>query len=495
MVKKIVIMGGGLGGMASALRLRSKGYEVTLVERCHALGGRAQVYHHEGYQHDAGPTVITAPHLFESLWTLFDQQMSDDVTMHALSPWYQFVFQDGSRFDYGGQVDDTLAAIKAFNPDDVDGYLNLLKESKKLYDVGFTKLADQPFHQLKFLIKQVPSMLKLGCHRSVWQWVCQHLKDDRLRRAFSIQPLLVGGNPMNTTCIYGLIHFLERAHGIHFPKGGMGGLIKGLTNLMQRVGIEIITNATVTQLNIRNHHISSIVVNEHTNIQGDYFVSNLDPLHLYRSLIPKEHQNPAVRLKTKHAHISMGLFVIYFGTKIKYPNVKHHTILFGETYEQLLNDIFSKLKLNKDISIYLHRPTATDPSLAPHGHDGFYALVPVPNLLGNIDWSHTGEELKKHTLQILEQRLLPELSKNLTHCFYKTPHDFKDDYLSEYGAGFSIAPRFTQSAWFRFHNKAEGLNNLFLCGAGTHPGAGLPGVLSSAKIVSKLVEESELVDA
>ena len=495
MTKKVIVMGGGFGGIASALRLKAKGLDVTLVDRCDKLGGRAQVYHYEGYQHDAGPTVITAPHLFSELWSLFKQDMSNDVTMVPLKPWYQFVFNDQTHLNYGGSLEETLTEISKINAQDVPGYLKLLNESKQLYDIGFTELSDQPFHKLNHLIQQVPSMLKLGCHQSVWQWVSKHLKDDRLRRAFSIQPLLVGGNPMNTTCIYGLIHYLERAHGIHFPEGGMGGLVKGLTQLMQRVGINVINQATVTKFDIQNATLKGVEVNNSTYLKADIFVSNLDPLYLYRALIPKSQQTLAAQFKSKHSHISMGLFVIYFGTRIQYPNVKHHTILFGDTYAPLLNDIFNKHLLNNDISIYLHRPTATDPKLAPKGHDGFYALVPVPNLLGKTNWQVAAEKLKKHTLMTLEKRILPNLNQNLTHCFYKTPLDFKQDYLSEYGAGFSIAPRFTQSAWFRFHNKAEGIKNLYLCGAGTHPGAGLPGVLSSAKIVTKLVETHELTHA
>ena len=488
-------MGGGFGGIASALRLKAMGLDVTLVDRCNKLGGRAQVYHHEGYQHDAGPTVITAPHLFADLWSLFKQDMIDDVTMVPLKPWYQFVFNDQTYLNYGGSLEETIAEISKINARDVPGYLNLLNESKQLYDIGFTELSDQPFHKLNHLIQQVPSMLKLGCHQNVWQWVSKHLKDDRLRRAFSIQPLLVGGNPMNTTCIYGLIHYLERAHGIHFPVGGMGGLVKGLTQLMQRVGINVINQATVTKFDIQNASLKGIEVNNSTYLKADIFVSNLDPLYLYRALIPKSQQTLAAQLKSKHSQISMGLFIIYFGTRIQYPDVEHHTILFGDTYAPLLNDIFNKHILNNDISIYLHRPTATDPMLAPKGHDGFYALVPVPNLLSQTNWQEAAEKLKKHTLMTLEKRILPNLNQHLTHCFYKTPIDFKQDYLSEYGAGFSIAPRFTQSAWFRFHNKAEGIKNLYLCGAGTHPGAGLPGVLSSAKIVTKLVETHALTHA
>lgn len=490
-MKHVIVMGGGFGGIASALRLKAQGHRVTIVDRCPELGGRAQTYKHLGYQHDAGPTVITAPHLFSDLWDLFDENMSDHLTMHPLHPWYRFVFHDGSSIPYGGTFEDTLDVINQISPRDVAGYKGLLKESKALYDIGFTQLSDKPFHQLNFLVKQVPSMLKMGCYRSVWQWVSKHLKDDRLRRAFSIQPLLVGGNPMNTTCIYGLIHYLERAFGIHFPEGGMGGLTKALTELMQRQGIDIHTNATVTKLHCKHKNIQAIEINDDQIIKADYFVSNLDPLHLYQALVPQEFQTKAVRLKTRFSKVSMGLFVIYFGTNKQYPLVDHHTILFGKTYEALLNDIFKHQKLNDDISIYLHRPTATDPSLAPDGHDGFYALVPVPNLQANIDWNVEGDRLKKHTLNILERQILPGLSQRLTHCFFKTPEDFKTDYLSAYGAGFSIAPLFTQSAWFRFHNQSEGLNNLFLCGAGTHPGAGLPGVLSSAKIVSNLIESYE----
>lgn len=484
---KAIVIGAGFGGIAAALRLRAKGYAVTLVDRCAALGGRAQVYEREGFRHDAGPTVITAPFLFEELFALFGERFADHVKLVPLTPWYRFQFADGDTFDYGGTLEATLAEIERIEPRDRAGYLALLEHSRRIYDIGFTQLSAQPFHRLGTMLRQVPHLLGLRNYETVWQMVSRHLVSDKLRRAFSIQPLLVGGNPFDTTSIYGLIHFLERAHGVHFAMGGTGAVTRALGDLMQRQGVEVRLGTTVERIRIEQGVARGVALADGTVLDADVVVSDADAAHLYRDLVPRAEQALATRAKLSQAHYSMGLFVMYFGTTRTYPDVAHHTIWMGERYRELLEDIFHRQKLAEDFSLYVHRPTATDPSFAPAGQDSFYVLCPVPNLQAGIDWATEGPRLRDRIVDALERTMLPGLKASITADFYKTPEDFRDEYLSVHGAGFSVAPIFRQSAWFRFHNKSESVRNLYLVGAGTHPGAGVPGVLCSAKVIDALI--------
>lgn len=486
-MSRAIVIGGGFGGIAAALRARAKGHQVTLVDRCPRLGGRAQVFEREGFRHDAGPTVLTAPFLFEELFALFGRRMEDYVRLVPLDPWYRFRFQDGSTFDYGGTVKDTLEEIARIHPPDVQGYTRLIETSRKIYQTGFEKLADAPFHDPGFMAAQLPAIVRLGAWRSVWQMVASHLQSEKLRQAFSIQPLLVGGNPFDTTSIYGLIHFLERAHGVHFAMGGTGALVDGLSRLMEEAGIEIRLNTTVRALEVEDGKITTVRLDDGEDLAADLVISNTDPAHLYSNLLDRSASRISARLKARHSRRSMGLFVLYFGTQGQYRDIAHHTIWMGPRYRDLLADIFHRKVLADDFSIYLHRPTATDASFAPPGCDSFYALVPVPNLDADIDWAVQGPALRDRVVAALGSTILPGLEETIRADFFMTPEDFETDYLSPSGAGFSIAPHFTQSAWFRFHNKGEGPANLYLVGAGTHPGAGLPGVISSAKVVEKLI--------
>ena len=484
---KAIVIGAGFGGIAAALRLRAKGYAVTLIDRCAALGGRAQVYEREGFRHDAGPTVITAPFLFEELFALFGERFADHVKLVPLTPWYRFQFADGDTFDYGGTLEATLAEIERIEPRDRAGYLALLEHSRRIYDIGFTQLSAQPFHRLGTMLRQVPHLLGLRNYETVWQMVSRHLVSDKLRRAFSIQPLLVGGNPFDTTSIYGLIHFLERAHGVHFAMGGTGAVTQALGGLMERQGIALRLSTTVERVRIEQGVARGVVLADGTHVDADIVVSDADAAHLYRDLVPRAEQALTTRVKLSQAHYSMGLFVMYFGTTRTYPDVAHHTIWMGERYRELLNDIFHRQKLSEDFSLYVHRPTATDPSFAPAGQDSFYVLCPVPNLQADIDWAIEGPRLRDRIVDALERTMLPGLKATITADFYKTPEDFRDEYRSVHGAGFSVAPIFRQSAWFRFHNQSESVRNLYLVGAGTHPGAGVPGVLCSAKVIDALI--------
>lgn len=486
-----LVIGGGFGAIASALRLRAKGYRVTLIERGCELGGRAQRFERGGFRHDSGPTVITAPFLFEELFELFGEKLSDSVVLVPLSPWYRFVYADGEHFDYGGTLEETLAEIKRIAPDDCDGYLKLLKHSKNIFDTAFTELATQPFDSFLVMLRQIPRLLKLKSYLTVWELVGQYLKNERLAQAFSIQPLLLGGNPFQTTSIYSLIHYLEREYGVHFVMGGTHALVLALKKLMIRRDIRIRLGETVKSISTVNGAAVGAVLLSGEEIPFDLVVSDADPLHLYSSMVKQQDQSRLCRIKRARAQLSMGLFVLYFGTLKTYPNVAHHTIWMGKRYRELLDEIFNQKVLSEDFSLYVHRPTATDPSFAPPGCDSFYVLCPVPNLSGAQDWSVEGPKLRNRIVAALDRTILPGLASAITEDFYKSPQDFESEYLSKHGAGFSLAPTFTQSAWFRFHNRAEGLKNLYLVGAGTHPGAGLPGVLSSAKLVDSLLPNIE----
>ncbi|MEC8882245.1 MAG: phytoene desaturase family protein [Pseudomonadota bacterium] len=491
--KKLIVIGGGFGGIASALRARKLGYDVTIFDKASKLGGKAQVYTHGEFKHDAGPTVITAPFLIDELFELFNKKREDYIQFIRLTTWYQFRFSDNTLFNYGGSINDTLEEINKISPNDKKGYLSLLEASKKIYNIGFEKLATKPFHKISTLLKFTPSMIKLKSYQSVWSLVCSHLKSDKLRQAFSIQPLLVGGNPFDTTSIYNLIHFLERKDGIYFAKGGTGNLINALTKLMdeQQIKIKLKQNITAINLDRRSRRVMGVTTSDNEFHPCNYIISNTDPHYLYKHLLPKTAINLSAKIKNRFTKKSMGLFILFFGTKKQYPNIKHHTISLSPRYKTLLKDIFDHKIVPDDFSLYLHRPTATDDSFAPKGCDSFYALVPVANLQGGQNWDILGPQFQKRVLDNLEKTLLPDLNKHLDHVFYKSPKDFQHEHLNVDGEAFSIAPLFYQSAWFRYHNQAEGVKNLFLVGAGTHPGAGLPGVLSSAKVAIKLLSKAE----
>jgi phytoene desaturase len=486
--QRAVVVGAGFGGIASALRLAAKGYRVTLIDRLPMLGGRARVFEKDGFRHDAGPTVITAPFLIEELFELFGKRAADYFTLKPLRPWYRFYFdEDGSAFDYGGTLEETLAEMRRIEPKDGDGYIRMLAHSKKLFDAGFTALAGQPFHNPLTMVRQIPRLVTLGSHRSVWGFVSKYFQSPKLRQALSIQPLLVGGSPFDTTSIYGLIHYLERKWGVFYAEGGTGAIVKALGKLMEEEGIDIRLGTTVSSIVVENRQAAGVRVDTGELVPASVVVSDADPMHLFGSMVPPSSQSWSARVKRRTARLSMGLFLLYFGTRRQYPDLARHTIWLGRRYKGLLDDIFKRKILSEDFSLYIHRPTATDPSFAPPGCDSFYVLCPVPNLASPVRWAEEAPRLRERIVAGLERTVMPGLRETITAEMTLTPEDFKADYLSYAGAGFSIAPHFTQSAYFRFHNKAEGIRNLFLAGAGTHPGAGIPGVICSAKVVDRLV--------
>ena len=483
-----IVIGSGFGGIAAALRLRAKGHEVTIIEKHPDLGGRARVFKKNGFTFDGGPTVITAPYLINELFDLFKKDPKDYIKLTPLKIWYQFIFEDKTKFNYSGNESEMKDQIEKINIKDVKGYERLVSFTKKIFDKGFTELADVPFDKPFVMMQQLPALLKLKSYKSVYSLVSSYIQSEKLRRMLSMHPLLVGGNPFSTTSIYGLILYLEKKWGIHYSMGGTGNIIKGYEKLMNEVGIKILKESEVTKIISKNNKISGVQVNNQTDIDADNVICNADPPAVYEKLLIQNNNNSFLfNWKKNRMEYSMGLFVYYFGTKKIYENVEHHTIKFGNKYKEHLDDIFDKKKLNEDISYYLHRPTATDKSMAPEGNDCFYVLVPVPNNQSKIDWDIEGEKMKKLVVEKMEKDLMPNLKENIVEDFYLTPDYFENDLNTKFGSGFSIQPKFTQSAYFRFHNKSEVYDGLYFVGAGTHPGAGVPGVLSSAKVLDKII--------
>jgi phytoene desaturase len=488
-----VVIGAGFGGLAAAIRLGARGYRVTVLERLDAPGGRASVFRHDGFTFDAGPTIVTAPQLFQELWALCGRRMEDDIRLARMEPFYRIRFDDGSWLDAFSDAEKTRAEVARLSPADVPGFEEFLRTSEAIYRIAYEQLADQPFHRLSTMLRLVPDLLRLSGHRSVHAVVARHFRDPRLRLAFSFHPLLIGGNPFVTSAAYCLITHLERAHGVHYAKGGMGALVAGLVGLIEGQGNRLRCSAEVARILVRDGRAAGVQLADGERIAADLVVSNADPAWTYSTLLAGHPRRRWTDGKLARAKFSMGLFVWYFGTSRRFDDVHHHTMLMGPRYRDLLDDIFRRKVLAEDFSLYLHRPSATDASVAPPGCDAFYALVPVPNLQGGTDWEREAERFRARVEARLEATLLPGLGRAVVVSRVMTPQDFRDRLLSLNGAAFSLEPQLFQSAWFRPHNRSEEVEGLYLVGAGTHPGAGVPGVISSAKVLEKLVPEVSLV--
>ena len=488
-----VVIGSGFGGLAAAIRLGARGYRVTVLERLEQLGGRASVFRQDGFTFDAGPTIITAPFLLEELWQLAGRRLADDVELRALTPFYRVRFDDGATFDCTSDPAAMRAEVARFAPADVEGYEAFMRASEAIYRVGFEQLGHVDFGSWKTMARIVPEMMRLRGYRSVWGLVSSFVRDPRLRVVLSFHPLLIGGNPFSATSIYAMIAFLEREYGVHFAVGGTGRLVEGMARLIRSQGGTLRCNAEVAEIEVSGGRACGVRLASGERVDADIVVSNACSAWTYRHLLPGAARHRWTDRRIERARYSMSLFVWYFGTKRRYDSVPHHTILLGPRYRELLVDIFKRKVLAEDFSLYLHRPTASDPSLAPPGCDAFYVLSPVPHLDAGIDWSQTAERYRSAIARHLSRTLLPGLEDEIVTQRLMTPQDFQDRLLSFRGAAFGLEPVLTQSAWFRPHNRSEEVENLYLVGAGTHPGAGLPGVLSSARVLDSVVPDARLV--
>lgn len=485
---EIAVIGSGFGGLAAAIRLQLQGHQVTVLEQRDQPGGRAYVFEQDGFTFDSGPTIITAPWLFEELFTLAGRDLADHVTLVPLDPFYNIRFEDGSVFRYNGKREQVEEEIRRFSPADVAGYAPFLEATGRIFETGFA-LIDQPFHRLGDMLRAVPDLLRLRADRSVASFVARYFSDERLRQVFSFHPLLVGGNPFQSTSIYALIHTLEQRWGVWFAMGGMGSMVRALASLFESLGGELRLGARVDEILVdrRSGLATGVRLASGERVPARAVVSNGDVAFTYQRLVPAWARRHNTDRRLARMRYSMSLFVLCFGTDRRYDHLAHHELLMGPRYRELLTDIFDRKVLARDFSLYLHRPTATDRSLAPPGCDSWYVLSPVPHLGGDTDWRSAARPYRDSIVRYLEERYMPGLSRHIVTERHMDPLYFRDTLSSYQGNAFSVEPVLTQSAWFRPHNVSEDVPNLYLVGAGTHPGAGLPGVLSSGKIVADII--------
>ncbi len=482
-----LVVGAGFGGLAAAIRLSVMGYQVQVLEKLDAPGGRAYVRHQDGFAFDGGPTIITVPFMFEELWSLCGRTLSDDVDLRLMDPYYRIRFDDGTHFDYSGDPARMRAEVERICPDDAAGFDRFVEEADLCYRLGFEALGCKAFDSIGDLLAAMPSMVRMRAWRTMHGLVAGYFKHPKLRIAMSLQTLLIGGNPFSVTGVYSLINALERRFGVYSAIGGTGALVRGLVKLLDVRGVALRCNAEVRQVVIENGRASGVELAGGERLRADIVVCNSDTAWTYKHLVAPEHRKHWTDQRIENGRYSMSLFVWYFGTDRQYPDVPHHTMVLGPRYEGLLTDIFKHHKLTDDFSLYLHRPTATDPSVAPAGCDAFYVLSPVPHLDSGTDWAAVSEAYRDAVARRLEETLLPGLRGHVISSHVMTPQDFQDRLLSFKGAAFGLEPLLLQSAWFRPHNRSEDVEGLYMVGASTHPGAGVPGVLMSAKALQTVV--------
>jgi phytoene desaturase len=483
-----VVIGSGFGGLALAIRLQSAGVRTALLEKRDRPGGRAYVYRDRGFTFDAGPTVITAPGCLEELFAISGRRLSDYVELMPVKPFYRLFWEDGHRFDYDDDLEATRAQIAARSPGDVEGYDRFLRYAGEVFREGYTKLAAEPFLDWWSMIRVAPQLVRLEAYRSVYSMVSRFIRDEHLRQAFSFHSLLVGGNPFSTSSIYTLIHVLERSFGVWFPRGGTGALVAGLTALFRDLGGELRLGTAAARIETSGGRVVGVATEDGGHIACELAASNADPVFTYRQLLGREPLARRTGARLARMRHSMSLFLVYFGTRRRHPELAHHNVIFGPRYEALLRDIFETGVLAQDFSLYLHAPTVSDPSLAPKGCEAFYVLSPVPHLgRAEIDWEAEGPRYADRILAYLEERHIPGLRGDLVTRRIFTPLDFRDVLNAHCGSAFSLEPLLTQSAYFRAHNRDRRIRGLYLVGAGTHPGAGVPGVVNSAKATAGLI--------
>jgi phytoene desaturase len=485
-----IIIGGGFGGLATAIRLQAAGHAVTLVEAREHLGGRAYQLKEDGFTFDMGPTLITVPHLLDNLWATAGRSLKEDVTLLPLSPLYRIYFHDGRSFDYWGTAAEDEAEIARFEPRDVEGYRAFLADTQRIYERAFADLANQPFLTLGGLLRAVPELVRLGAQRSVYSFVSRYFHNPQLRMVFSFHPLFIGGNPLRASSIYSIVPYLERLGGVHFAPGGMYTLIEAMERLFLSLGGEVRCGMPVEQLLLKERQVMGVRLEDGTVLQADAVIANSDVASTFLNLLPASYRPKATTRRIKHYRYSMSCFMLYLGINRRYEQLRHHTIYMPDHYQKLICDIFDGQGIPKDLALYLHVPTRTDPSMAPLGSESLYVLAPVPNLAHGIDWAHEAPAFRDKIIHVLEREAgLVGLEASIVTEYSFTPLDFVSELRSHLGAAFSIEPTLLQSAYFRPHNRSNHLGRLYFVGAGTHPGAGIPGVLLSADITSRLVIE------
>lgn len=489
MKQRIIVIGSGLGGLAAAIRLAAKGHQVEVFEQRDKPGGKAYVYQTGDYSFDSGPTVITAPFLFDDLWQAAGKRREDYFQLEPCVPYYRIFDQHGRFFDYTGDHAATLQQIEQWNPADKEGYERFIATTRAIFQKGFVELADKPFLHFGDMVKVVPDLVRLQSYLSVYQYVARFIQNDFLRRCFSFHPLFIGGNPFASSSIYAMIHHVEKSWGVHYAVGGTASIVAAMVRLLQELGGVLHLNTPVQEILVDGRRVTGVRLADGSVERADSVVSNADVTYTYRTLIPAQYRHKYTNRRLERMQHSMSLFVIYFGTNRRYRDTPlvHHNIIFGQRYKELLNDIFRRHHLASDFSLYVHAPSLDDRTVAPPNGETFYVLSPVPNLEANIDWAQAAKPYRDLIMQFLEDNFLPDLRQHIAVEHVVDPRYFQQTQNNYMGAAFSVQPTLLQSAWFRPHNRSEDFANLYIVGAGTHPGAGVPGVLSSALIVENLI--------
>jgi len=492
---RAIVIGAGLGGLSAAMRLGAKGYRVTLLDRLDRAGGRGSSITQNGHRFDLGPTIVTVPQVFRQLWAECGREFDKDVDLRPVDPYYEIRWRDGSTFRVRQDEDAMIEEVRRLFPGDEAGYRRFLKDSEERYQFGFEGLGRRPMNKLMDLIRELPGFVRLRADRSVYGHAKARVRDPRLRMALSFHPLFIGGDPAHVTSMYILVSHLEKEFGVHYAMGGVQAMADAMVRVIEDQGGNVRHGAAVDEIVTRNGAATGVRLTDGEEMAAEIVVSNADPGHTYSHLLRRTPRKRWTDKRLGRARWSMGLFVWYFGTKGtrgKWADVGHHTILNGPRYKGLLHDIFMRKHLADDMSVYLHRPSVTDPSVAPDGDDTFYALSPVPNLHGTdaVDWAEKAEDYRRNLARVLDENLIPGFEADLSASEVFTPDTFVSRYLSPHGAGFSLEPRIFQSAWFRPHNISEEVRNLYLVGAGTHPGAGIPSVVTSSEVLTKLVPDA-----
>jgi phytoene desaturase len=519
-----IVIGSGIGGIACAIRLQSLGFDTMLLEQLADVGGRALVRRAEGFTFDMGPTVLTVPHLIDELFALRrDRPMLDEPDFPAdvlgslsggipastrcpntdryieivpVLPFYRVYFDDGTFFDYDADPVNLRAQIARLAPEDLDGYEQFHEAARKIFQRGFLELGYTYFGSVSSIVGVVPDLFRLGAIQPLFSLIKRYFKSAKMRQVFSFEPLLIGGNPLKVPAIYSMIHFVEKTWGVHYAKGGTGALVAALVGKFEELGGRLRVNTRVDRIDVEKRHgkrvATGVTVAGGETLGADLVVSNADYATTYLKMIDRRHRRINRDIIVRARKQSMSLMVIYFGyTKADYdPELKHHNIILGPRYEELLTDIFERKILASDFSQYLHIPTMTDPSLAPDGHHAAYTLVPVPNNQSGIDWSTVGDEFAERILGFLDDRgYIPNLRGRLVYSSVVTPDYFETTLGAFAGNGFGPEPRLTQTAFFRPHNRSEDISHLYLVGQGTQPGAGTPSVMMSAKMTARVIAQ------
>ncbi len=486
----VIVIGAGLGGLATAIRLQASGHAVTLIEARERVGGRAYQLKDGDFTFDMGPTLITAPHLLRDLWSSAGRNFDDDVQLVPLSPSYRIYFPDGRHFDYGGGEQQDEDEVAKFDARDIQGLHDFLGATEQIYQRAFEDLAGQPFGKLTTFLRSVPGLIRLRADRSVYRYVSRYFHDPDLRSVFSFHPLFIGGNPLRASSIYSIVPYLERREGVYFAMGGMYSVVQAMEKLFRDLGGRLVLSDPVDEILVNKGRVVGVKTRNGGEHLGAAVVANSDVMNTELGLVPPRYQRRLTKRRLNRYRHSMSCFLLYLGINRQYAQLRHHTIVMPKDYKKLLRQLFDEDGLPTDLAFYLHAPSKTDPSMAPDGGESLYVLVPVPHLGHGIDWEREADGFRDRIIHTLEHKFGLEGLEESIVCEHRfTPVDFRYELGSWMGSAFSIEPTLFQSAYFRPHNQSSDIRGLYFVGAGTHPGAGIPGVLLSAQITSRLVDD------